>query len=112
MTKGRQQHACAMRGNDVFVIGGEMATRSSLEIWNGQDWSYSTATIGATDLQLIPMGENLYLFGGWENGDLGNKIWKITLNNQFIEVGNTAMARKDYVLLTMPHGVLTNCAGM
>ena len=112
MTKGRMDHACAMRGNDVFVIGGEMSTRSSFEIWNGEEWTYSTSTIGATDLELISQGNNLYLFGGWEDGDLGNKIWKIDHKNRFVEVGNTAIARSDYAVLTLPHGFLTECQGM
>ena len=112
MIKGRMHHACAMRGNDVFVIGGEMSTRSSFEIWNGKHWSYSTSTIGASRLQLISQGNNLYLFGGWEDGELGKKIWKIDQENRFVEVGNTAMARSWYALFTLPHGFLTDCQGM
>ena len=112
MIKGRVDHACAMRGKEVFVIGGEVSIRNSLEIWNGKEWSYSTVSIGATNLQLVSQGRYLYLFGGWEDGYLGNTIWKITLNNEFVEVGNTAMARTDYALLTVPHGFLTNCEGM
>ena len=117
MIKGRRFHACAMRGNDVFVIGGEMSTRSSFEIWNGKQWTYSTSTIGATELQLISQGRNLYLFGGWEDGNLHsngleNKIWKIDQENRFVEVGNTAMARSEYALFTLPHGFLTACQGM
>ena len=112
MIKGRQWHACAMSDNDVFVIGGEIHTRSSFEIWNGTDWSYSVGTIGATDLQLISQGKNLYLFGGWEDGNLGNKIWKIDHDNRFVEVGYTAMSRFDYTLFTLPHGFLTDCEGI
>ena len=112
MTKARQRHACAMRGNDVFVIGGESSTGSSFEIWNGKTWSYSTGTIGATQCKLISQGNNLYLFGGWENGRLGNKIWKIDPENRFVEVGNTAMARSRYALFALPHGFLTDCEGM
>ena len=112
MIKGRQRHACALRGNDVFVIGGEMSTRSSFEIWNGKHWSYSTSTIGATELELISQGKNLYLLGGWEDGNLSNKIWKIDHENRFVEVGNTAMARSQYALFTLPHGFLTDCEGM
>ena len=112
MVKGRQFHACAMRGNDVFVIGGEMSTRSSFEIWNGKDWSYSTGSIGASRLQLISQGKYLYLFGGWEDGNLGNKIWKIYHDNRFIDVGNTAIARSEYALFALPHGFLTDCEGM
>jgi hypothetical protein len=105
-----------MRGKDVFVIGGEAATRNSLEVWNGKSWSYSTGPIGATGLQLISQGRNLYLFGGWGKGGdghqvIGNKFWKINHNNEFIEVGNTAVARKRYALFTVPHGFLTNCEG-
>ena len=105
-------HACALRGNDVFVFGGEMSTRSSFEIWNGTDWSYSTSTVGATYLQLISQGRNLYLFGSWEDGNLGTKIWKIDHENRFVDVGNTAMARKEYALFTLPRGFLTDCEGM
>ena len=112
MIQGRRDHACAMRGNDVFVFGGEMSTRSSFEIWNGKDWSYSTSTIGATELELISQGNNLYLYGGWKDGNLGNKIWKIEHDNRFVEVGYTAMARKDYAVFTLPHGFLTDCQGM
>ena len=123
MIKGRQFHACAIRGNDVFVIGGEMSTRSSFEIWNGKHWSYSASTIGATELQLISQGNNLYLFGGWGRGIdvespiLGNvphavnKFWKVTHNNVFIEEENTVMARKSYSLFTVPRSYLTNCQG-
>ena len=64
MIKGREGHACAMQGKDVFVIGGEVSTRSSLEVWNGKSWSYSIGQIGATELQLISQGRQLYLFGG------------------------------------------------
>ena len=111
MIKGRYHHACAMRGTDVFVIGGEMTTRSSFEIWNGKHWSYSISTIGATELQLISQGNNLYLFGGWEDGNLGNTIWKIDHENRFVEVGNTVMARSRYALFALPHGFLTDCEG-
>ena len=112
MIKGREFHACAMRGKDVFVIGGEMITRSSLEIWNGKDWLYSNVPICATDLKLISQGSNVYLFGGWVDGKLGNKIWKINRKNEFIEVGNTAMVRRNYALFSLPYGFLTNCQGM
>ena len=124
MIQGRRFHACALRGNDVFVIGGEMSTRSSFEIWNRKHWSYSTSPIGATELQLISQGKNLYLFGGWEQNlgnlarpwmheqNLGNKIWKIDYENRFVDVGNTVMARSDYALFTLPHGFLTECQGM
>ena len=98
MIKGRSFPACAMRGKDVIVIGGESSTKSSLEIWNGKDWLYSTygaqhilpqaphtsgAIIGATELKLISQGRNVYLFGGWENGKLSNTIWKINHKNDF-----------------------------
>ena len=112
MVKGRVEPACAMQGKDVLVIGGELSTRTSLETWNGKYWSYSRVPIGATGLKLISQDHNLYLFGGWEDGKLGNKIWKINHKNEFIEVGNTAMARKRYALLTLAHGFLTNCQGM
>ena len=112
MIKGRMYHTCAMRGKDVFVFGGEMSTRSSFEIWNGKDWSYSTSTIGATQLHLISQGNNLYLFGSWKDGTLGNKIWKIDHENRFVDVGNTALARSQYALFTLPHGFLTDCQGM
>ena len=105
-------HACAMREKDVFVIGGEMSTRRSLEIWNGKEWAYSSVSIGATYLQLISQGRYLYLFGGWEDGTLHNKLWKVNPNNTLIEVGNTAMARQKYALFALPHGFLTNCQGM
>ena len=121
MTKGRQLHACAMRENNVFVIGGEASTLHSLEIWNGRSWSYSDTHIGATKLQLISQGRNLYLFGGWVrthqydiiwNQDFSNTVWKIGHNNEFIEAGNIGIARYSYALLTVPHGFLTNCQGM
>ena len=112
MIMGRAHHACAMRGKEVFVIGGEVSTRNSLEVWNGKSWSYSIGHIGASNLQLISQGRHLYLFGGWENGKLGNTIWKINHKNEFIEVGNTVMARSQYALFTLPHGFLTNCQGM
>ena len=112
MKKGRLDHACAMRGKEVIVIGGEVSTRSSLEIWNGKAWSYSRVPIGATELKLISQGRNIYLFGGWGNGKLSNNIWKINHKNEFIEVGKTAMARKEYALFTLPHGFLTNCQGI
>ena len=112
MIKGRAVHACAMRGKDVFVIGGEVSTRNSLEIWNGKSWSYSIGHIGATDLQLISQGRHLYLFGGWKDRKLSNRIWKITNQNEFIEAGTTAMARYSYAMFTLPHGFLTNCQGM
>ena len=112
MIKGRQYHACAMQGKDVFVIGGEVNTRNSLEIWNGKSWSYSIGHIGGTGLQLISQGRHLYLFGGWEDGKLGNTIWKINDQNEFIEAGTTSMARDDYAMFTLPHGFLTNCQGM
>ena len=122
MTMGRQYHACAMRGKDVFVFGGEASTRNSFEAWDGQIWSYSIGLIGSTDLQFIPQGRNLYLFGGWEtnknplsnqdsNDKLGNTIWKFNPSNEFIAVGNTLIVRKKYALFTVPHGFLTNCQG-
>ena len=112
MIKGRANHACAMRGKDAFVIGGEVNTRNSLEVWNGKSWSYSIGHIGATALQLISQGRHLYLFGGWEDGKHGNTIWKINDQNEFIEAGTTAMAREYYAMFTLPHGFLTNCQGM
>ena len=112
MVQGRMGHACAMRGKDVFVIGGELSTRNSLSIWNEKYWSYSRAPIGATGLKLISHDRNLYLFGGWEDGEHVNTIWKINHQNQFIEAGATSMARKKYALFTLPHGFLTNCQGM
>ena len=112
MIKGRQYHACAVQGKEVFVIGGEVGTRNSLEVWNGKSWSYSIGHIGATKLQLISQDRHLFLFGGWEDGKLGNKIWNINHKNEFIEVGNTAIARQKYALFTVPHGFLTNCQGM
>ena len=112
MIKGREWHACAMRGKDVFVIGGEVNTRNSLEIWNGKSWSYSIGHIGGTGLQLISQGRHLYLFGGWEDGKLEKTIWKMNHQNEFIEAGTTSMAREDYALFTLPHGFLTNCQGM
>ena len=112
MIKGREYHACAMRGKDVFVIGGEVNTRKSIEVWNGKNWSYSIGHIGASNHQLISQGRYLYLFGGWEDGEHVNTIWKINHQNQFIEAGATSMARKNYVIFTLPHGFLTNCKGM
>ena len=112
MIKGREFHACAMRGKHVFVIGGEVSIRNSLEVWNGKSWSYSIGHIGATDLQLISQGRHLYLFGGWKDGELVNKIWKINHQNEFIESGTTSMVRQGYALFTLPHGFLTNCQGM
>ena len=112
MIKGREDHTCAMRGKDVFVIGGEVSIRNSLEVWNGNVWSYSIGPIGATHLQLISQGRYLYLFGGWEDGKFNNKIWKIDHKNKFIEVGNITMARQKYALFTLPHGFLTNCQGI
>ena len=125
MTMGRQYHACAMRGKDVFVFGGEASTRNSFEAWDGHIWSYSIGLIGSTDLQFIPQGRNLYLFGGWETNEdllsyhdlgidldkLANTIWKINHHNQFIEAGNILIRRKMYALFTVPHGFLTNCQG-
>ena len=117
MKRGRQHHTCIMRGKDVFVIGGEASTRNSLEVWNGKSWSYSTTPIGATGLQLISQGTNLYLFSGWVRGNkydlqmLSNKVWKINHHNVFIEVGNTVIARQRYALFTVPRGFLTNCQG-
>ena len=70
MIKGRQEHACAMRGKDVFVIGGEVSIRNSLEVWTGKIWSYAIVPIGATRLKLISQGRNVYLFGGWEDNKL------------------------------------------
>ena len=112
MIKGRELHACAMRGKDVFVIGGEVSTRNSLEIWNGKSWSYRIGHIGATYLQLISQGRHLYLFGGWESGKLGNTIWKINYQNEFIESGTISIVRREYALFTLPHGFLSNCQGM
>ena len=121
MTRGRSYHACAMRGKDVVVFGGESSTRNSLEVWNGNGWSYSTGPIGGTGLQLLSQGRNLYLFGGWDRGQpgdpgpynekLGNTIWKINHYNEFIEVGHILISRKRYALFTVPHGFLTNCQG-
>lgn len=111
MTKGREEHACAVRGTDVVVIGGEVRTRNSMEVWDGSSWSYSIATVGATELQLISHGKNLYLFGGWKDFKLNNKIWKIDQHNIFTEVGSTSISRKAYSLFTVPHSFLTNCKG-
>ena len=112
MIKGRQHHACAMQGKDVFVAGGEVNNRNSLEVWNRRRWSYSIGPIGATHLKLVSQGRTMYLFGGWEDGKLHDKIWKINHKNDFVEVGNIAMARRNYALLTLPHGFLKNCQGM
>ena len=119
MIRARRLHACAMRGNEVFVIGGEADSRNSLEVWNGKSWFYSVTPIGATNLQLKSQGRNLYLFGGWDYWDhqagshrLSNTVWKIDHNNEFTEAGNILIARKNYALLTLPHGFLTNCQGM
>ena len=118
MIKGREFHACAMRGKEVFVIGGEASTRNSIEVWNGNRWIYSIGRIGATDLQLISQGRHLFLFGGWEDNTLdyipniGNKIWKIDQNNEFTEVGRTSVARTGYSLFTVSHSFLNNCEGM
>ena len=123
MRRGRENHACAMRDTDVFVIGGEVSEKNSIEIWNGRNWAYSIGPIGATYLKLISQGRNLYLFGGWEdavqnyiylfvNKNLFNKIWKINDQNEFDVVGNTAIARRQYALFTVPYGYLTNCQGM
>ena len=111
MTMGRNQHACSMQYKNVFVIGGELSSRNSLEIWNGRSWSYSIAPIGGTFLQLIEQGRNLYLFGGWNNGELGNTIWKVNHKNEFIEAGSIVMVRMNYALFTVPRGFLTNCQG-
>ena len=121
MKRGREDHACAMRGTDVFVIGGEVSTKNSIEVWNGRNWAYSIGPIGAAYLKLIAKGRNLYLFGGWEYGEqyyinlhqnLYNKIWKINDKNEFDVVGNTSISRQDYVLFTVPYGYLSNCQGM
>ena len=112
MIKGREYHACAMRGKDVFVIGGEVSTRNSIEVWKGDTWTYSVGPIGANELQLLSRGRYLYLFGGWENNTLFTKIWKIDQNNEFTEVGSTSIARKGYSLFAVPHSFLTNCQGM
>ena len=116
MRRGRENHACAMRDTDVFVIGGEVSEKNSIEIWNGRNWAYSVGPIGATYLKLISQGRNLYLFGGWEEpightAKLYNKIWKINDKNEFFVVGNTAIARTLYALFTLPYGFLTNCQG-
>ena len=112
MIKGRELHACAMRGKDVYVIGGEVSTRNSLEVWHGNTWSYSIGPIGATSIQLISQGRYLYLFGGWEDNKLNSKIWKIDQNNEFTEVGSISIARRYYSLFTVPHSFLKNCKGM
>ena len=121
MRRGRENHACAMRDTDVFVIGGEVSEKNSIEIWNGRNWAYSIGPIGATYLELIAKGRNLYLFGGWENVDqyyfklhqnLYNKIWKINDKNEFDVVGNTVVVRQKYALFTLPFGYLSNCEGV
>ena len=115
MIKGREFHACAMRGKEVFVIGGEASTRNSIEVWNGYRWIYSIGRIGATYLQLISQGRYLFLFGGWEDNlwrNIGNKIWKIDQNNEFTEVGRTSAARTGYSLFTVSHSFLSNCEGI
>ena len=113
MRRGREGHACAMQGTDVFVIGGELGTKNSIEIWNGRNWTYSMGPVGATNLKLISHGRNLYLFGGWisKDGTLRNKIWQINDKNEFYAVGSTAVARSNYALFTVPRGFLTNCQG-
>ena len=125
MRMGREGHSCAMLGTDVFVIGGELSIKRSIEIWNGRNWEYSIGPIGATNLKIITKGRIIYMFGGWEmerlsdDGEtigrwrniVNNKIWKINNKNEFYEVGNTGIARKGYALFTLPRGFLTNCQG-
>ena len=112
MRRGREHHACAVRGNDVFVMGGEVNTKSSIEIWSGTTWTYSTSPIGGTFLKLLPQGKNLFLFGSWEKNQLTSQIWKINENNRFIKAGSTAIARAQYTLFSIQHDFLTNCKGM
>ena len=114
MHRGRENHACATRGKDVFVIGGEESNANSIDIWNGKFWKYLIGPIGGTFLRLFSQNKNIYLFGGWEKQiitSITNKIWKIDPNNTFTNVGETSMSRIDYTLFSIPSGFLTNCGG-
>ena len=112
MIKGRERHACAMRGKEVFVMGGEVSKMNSIEVWNGNSWVYSIGPVGATGLKVISHGLRLYLFGGWEDNTLNNKIWKIDQNNEFTQVGSTSITRQYYVLFTVSHSFLDSCEGI
>ena len=114
MQRGREYHACGVRGKDVFVIGGEQGKiANSIEIWNGAKWKYSISQIGGTYLKILSQGSNIYLFGGLlENGTLSAQIWKIDRDNTFSKAGRMSMPRRDYALFSVPRSFLTNCKGI
>ena len=113
MQRGREYHACGVRGKDVFVIGGEQGNiDNSIEIWNGATWKYSKSTIGGTYLKIFSQGSNIYLFGGLWNGANSDQIWKIDRDNKFSKAGRMSMPRRDYALFSVPRNFLTNCKGI
>ena len=112
MNAGRIAHSCAMRGNEVFVLGGEISQRNTFETFNGTAWTQPTDTnIGGTGLELVTNGGQLFLFGGWTGSKLVNTIYRLSNNNQFTKAGEMKMARSRYMLFTVPHGFLENCEG-
>lgn len=112
MNKGRQNHACAMLGHYVVILGGESSIRNSLEIFDGAKWNYRITKVGATGQQLISTGNHAYLFAGYdENEERSGNIWRIDKQLNFTVMGKLEKYREYYVALRTEYGYLKNCEG-
>ena len=126
MAKGRLHHACAMHGSEAFVAGGIADGAKTLEVWNGKKWILLDIPIDATGTKMISNGKKLILYGGLSTSrtDMfqvpnstqqiraGEKIWLISQDMKFVEIGNLEMSPRNYLLLTLRHSFLKRCKGI
>ena len=118
MNVRRRYHACALRDNMVYVIGGDdrYQSKHTMEVWDGHRWSGPfTTRVGGNHLELLLQGRNLYVFGVTKLGSeqsLTDEIWKIDQRNNLIPYGRIKKARNDVVVFTIPYNFLTNCKGL
>ena len=118
MSIKRKYHACALRDNMVYVVGGNdlYQSRHGMEIWDGYRWSGPfTTPVGGNHVELLLQGRNMYVFGVTVSVSehlLTDEIWKIDQRNNFIPYARIKKARNDVVVFTIPYNFLTNCKGL
>ena len=119
MSIKRAYHACALRDNMVYVVGGNdlYQSKHGMEIWDGYRWSGPfTTRVGGNHVELLLQGRNLYVFGVTVSNVvehlLTDEIWKIDQRNNLIFYDRIKKARNNVVRLTIPYNFLTNCKGL
>ena len=123
MVQKRKGHACAIRQNITYVIGGEWGSAmNTMEMWDGYSWKSLNTPVGDVfmDGNLLLQNTKLYLFTTWGKDSewwhggktlQGSEIWEIDEDNNFRLYGNMTENMRGFTVFTIPHYFLMNCKG-